>query len=93
MAALNNLVTEAIDLVVHCARSGDRVLITEIVAVEDLQGGASSVNLTTTPLFRRARPDEPLRWTGNLPSRAASALEAARDDDAAQLRHRVGGEV
>ena len=88
MAALNTLVSEAIDVVVHCARSGERVWVTEIAAVEDLQSSADSSAFTLTELFRRASPDEPLRWTGNLPVRAGDALESTGVDLIAVL----GGE-
>ncbi|MGI9120636.1 MAG: ATPase, T2SS/T4P/T4SS family [Acidimicrobiales bacterium] len=75
MAALNSLVSEAIDVVVHCARSGGQPRITEIVAVEDLQTGPEGTAFTVTELFSRARLDAPLRWTGNLPIRCQRAFE------------------
>ena len=77
MSALNSLVSEAIDIVVHCTRVNDQVQVSEVIAVEDLQGGADAVNFTTTSLFRRARPGEPLDWTGNLPVRAAGPIVSA----------------
>jgi pilus assembly protein CpaF len=80
MSALNALVTEAIDVVVHCARVGDRVQVTEVLAVEDRQGGLDAAAFTVTELFRRVRADLPLRWTGNLPSRLARPLERAGYD-------------
>ncbi|HZT64440.1 MAG TPA: ATPase, T2SS/T4P/T4SS family [Acidimicrobiales bacterium] len=76
LEALNTLVSEAVDIVVHCARSGDRVWVTEIAAVEDMQSGGAA-NFTVTDLYRRPHPDEPLTWTGNVPVRSARALEAA----------------
>ena len=56
--ALNTLVTEAVDLVVHCARTPARPRVTEIIAVEDLAGGADA-----TPVHdhRRVRPARPRR--------------------------------
>src|SRR5436309_6991807 len=39
MAALNSLVTEAVDVVVHCARVRGVPRVTEIVTIEDLQTG------------------------------------------------------
>ncbi len=39
LTALNALVAESIDVVVHSARSGDSVAVTEIAFVEDLAGG------------------------------------------------------
>jgi pilus assembly protein CpaF len=80
MSALNALVSEAIDIVVHCARSGDRVRVTEVLAVEELQTGPDATAFTTTSLFVRNRHSDPLVWTGNLPDRAARPLEAAGYD-------------
>src|SRR5205807_3389750 len=60
LSALSALVSEAVDLVVHCARSGSEVRISEIVAVEELQTGRDAVAFTLTDLFTRARRDEPL---------------------------------
>jgi pilus assembly protein CpaF len=80
LSALNALVTEAVDVVVQCARQNGRVQVTEIVAVEDLQGGPDATAFTVTELFRRARPDLPLRWTGNVPVRMLRALEQAGVD-------------
>jgi len=80
VAALNSLVSEAIDVVVHCTRIGDEVRVSEVVAVEDLQTGRDSTAFTVTELFRRERPGAPLTWTGNLPGRAARPLEMAGYD-------------
>ncbi|MGH8896951.1 MAG: CpaF family protein [Egibacteraceae bacterium] len=77
MSALNALVSEAIDIVVHCARRGGVVRVTEVLAVEELQTGASGTSFTVTELFRRSAYDGPLCWTGNLPVRAARPLEEA----------------
>jgi pilus assembly protein CpaF len=80
MSALNSLVSEAVDIVVHCTRTGDRVQVSEVIAVEDLQTGRESTAFTVTELFRRATAGAPLTWTGNLPSRAARPLEMAGYD-------------
>lgn len=80
LSALSSLVSEAVDVVVHCARHGERVQVTEIAAVEDFQGGRDATAFTVSELFRRERPDAPLRWTGDLPTRARRALEAAGHD-------------
>ena len=80
LAALNALVTEAVDVVVHCSRVRDRVVVTEVVAVEDLQGGLDAAAFTVTEVFRRARVDGPLAWTGNVPSRLGRLLEQAGYD-------------
>ena len=75
VAALSALVSEAIDVVVHCARRNGVIRITEVLAVEDLQVAAGTVAFTTTALFVRPRFTDALRWSGNLPVRAARALE------------------
>jgi pilus assembly protein CpaF len=80
LSALNVLVSEAVDLVVHCARVRGVPRVTEIVAVEDLQTGADSSSFTTTELFSRARHDAPLTWTGNLPLRSGRAFDEAGFD-------------
>ncbi|HUP87208.1 MAG TPA: ATPase, T2SS/T4P/T4SS family [Acidimicrobiales bacterium] len=85
MSALNSLVSESIDLVVHCARSGGRPQVTEIIAVEDLQTSRESTNFTVTDLYQRERSDKPLHWTGNLPVRIARPLELAGYDVGALL--------
>src|SRR5262249_56308030 len=69
VTALSALVSEAVDLVVHCVRRGSELRVSEVLAVEDLQVGTGSVTLTTTSLFARSRFGEPLKWTGNLPAR------------------------
>lgn len=85
LPALNSLVTEAVDVVVHCARVDGRPQVSEVVAVEDLQGGDDAVRFTTTPIFERARHDAPLTWSGTLPARCRRPLEAAGYDVRALL--------
>ena len=80
MSALNSLVSESIDLVVYCARRGDIPRVTEVLAVEDLQTSRDSTAFTVTDLFVRERHEDPLRWTGNIPSRIARPLEQAGYD-------------
>ena len=80
MSALNSLVSEAVDVVVHCARTGDRVEVTEVVAVEDLQTARDATAFTVTELFRRETVGAPLSWTGNLPLRASRSLAMAGFD-------------
>jgi len=77
MSALNSLVSESIDIVVHCGRVGGVPRVTEVVAVEELIAGPESSAFTVTDLFRRARSEDPLVWTGNVPIRAGRALEQA----------------
>jgi pilus assembly protein CpaF len=85
MSALNALVSESIDVVVHCARQEDGPSVTEVIAVEELQTGRESTNFTVTELFRRERHGQPLRWTGNLPARISRPLEVAGFDVRALL--------
>jgi pilus assembly protein CpaF len=86
VTALSALVSEAIDVVVHCVRRGSDLRVTEVLAVEDLQVAAGMVNFTTTSVFARSRFADPLDWTGNLPTRAARALELAGYDVASLAR-------
>ena len=69
LVALNSLVTEAIDVVVHCARTLDGPQVTEVVAVEDLAGAPDGSAFTTTEVFQRRGPGAPLEWTGQVPQR------------------------
>jgi pilus assembly protein CpaF len=77
MSALNSLVSESIDIVVQCGRTGEGLRVSEILAVEDLSSGPQSTQFTVTELFNRAGPDKPLQWTGHLPVRAARSLREA----------------
>ncbi len=77
MTALNSLVSDAIDVVVHAERRDGVPRITEVVAIEEQQTGAGSPAFTVTDLFVRDGPDGPLRWTGAFPQRASRALQAA----------------
>jgi pilus assembly protein CpaF len=80
MAALNSLVSESIDVVVHCARTPAGPRVTEVLAVDDLVGGADATQFTVTDVFRRPGPGEPLAWTGDVPARAGRALADAGVD-------------
>ena len=71
MTALSSLVSEAVDIVVHCGRTSGRPRVAEVIAVEEPQTGPDAVQFTATELFARPRPDEALAWSGNLPLRAA----------------------
>jgi pilus assembly protein CpaF len=75
MAALSALVSDAVDVVVHCARQRSELKVTEVLTVEDLQVSTGMVAFTTTSIFARPRFSEPLSWTGNLPVRATRAME------------------
>jgi pilus assembly protein CpaF len=87
VSALSALVSEAVDVVVHCSRAGGELRVAEVLAVEDLQVAAGTVAFTTTTVFARPRFRESLRWSGSLPVRAARALELHGYD----LRSLVGG--
>lgn len=80
MSALNTLVSEAIDLVVHCTRTPLGPRVTEVLAVEDLAGGADATQFTATPVFARDAPDGPLVWTGQIPTRLERLLRQAGVD-------------
>ena len=85
LSALNTLVSESIDLVVHCGRSARGPIVNEIVAVEDLAGRSDATQFTVTELFSRQSPDAPLTWSGEIPVRAAKAFKQAGHDVAALL--------
>jgi pilus assembly protein CpaF len=85
LSALNTLVSEAVDIVVHCNRSPAGPRVTEIVAVEDLAAGVEATQFTVTEVFGRPRHDLPLEWTGNLPARATRSLADAGFDVRALL--------
>ena len=74
MAALNSLVSEAVDVVVHSSRSPDGPRVSGIVCVEELVGSAASTQFTVTEVFTRQQADGQLRWSGLLPVRLGSAL-------------------
>ncbi len=80
ISALNTLVSESIDVVVHSIRTPDGPRVSSVLAVEDLTGPADSTQFTTTEVFRRNRPDEPLTWTGQMPARLSRALADAGYD-------------
>lgn len=85
LSALNTLVSETIDLVVHCSRTASGPRVTEVVAVDDLASGPESAQFTTTELFTRSGPQDPLVWSGNLPDRATRTFAAAGVDIRALL--------
>lgn len=80
ISALNSLVTEAIDVVVHCARTPQGPEVTEVVTVEDLTASPDGTAFTTTPLFTRDGVGAPLTWTGQLPQRLERPLRDAGFD-------------
>lgn len=68
MTALNALVTEAVDVVVHATRIDGTPRVTEVVAVEHQQAGADATSFTTTQVFHRDGSGR-LTWSGQLPQR------------------------
>jgi pilus assembly protein CpaF len=80
MSALNSLVTEAIDIVVHCSRVDNVPQVNEVVAVEEQQTSEGGTAFTVTELFSRVAPDAQLTWTGAVPVRCARPLAAAGYD-------------
>jgi pilus assembly protein CpaF len=79
VTAITSLVSEAVDVVVHCARDTAGPRVTSVCAVEEL-ASADGMTFTTTEVFARERRGAPLRWTGTVPSRAASRLGEAGVD-------------
>lgn len=79
LSALNTLVSEAIDIVVFAERTAAGPRVSEIIAVEDLAGGVDAAQFTATDLFRR-ESERGLCWTGQIPTRLRSPLEAAGHD-------------
>ena len=73
MSALNTLVSEAVDVVVHAERTSAGPRITGIIAVEDLAGGTDAAQFTATDIFT-AGPDGALIGTGHRPARLSTAL-------------------
>ena len=84
LSALNTLVSESIDIVVHCGRTAAGPRVTEIIAVEDLAAGPDAAQFTVTQVFAQPGPRLPLAWSGQLPIRAGRAL-AARGTDLRSL--------
>jgi pilus assembly protein CpaF len=78
--ALTSLVSEVVDVVVHCSRRNAVPVVDEITAVEDLQTSSASTAFTLTTLFSRPADSEALFATGNLPVRAARPLVGAGFD-------------
>jgi len=75
MAALNSLVSEAIDLVVHLERTPHGVEVSEVLAVEDLTTGLDGIHFTATTLLDRSSPENRVAWTGDHPIRLGRKLK------------------
>ncbi|HMG42783.1 MAG TPA: ATPase, T2SS/T4P/T4SS family [Acidimicrobiales bacterium] len=92
LAALNSLVSESVDLVVHCVRSASGPIVSEVVAVEDQAGGPEATQFTVTDVFRRSGADRPLVWSGDVPIRVGRRLAAAGYDVRQLLGDATGGD-
>lgn len=87
MAALNDLVSQAVDVVVHTVRTPDGPRVNQIACVEDLTSSAGSTNFTMTEVFKRSPHTGRLEWTGNVPLRASEQMAAAGIDVRSVLPH------
>lgn len=85
LSALNNLVSDSVDLVVHTERGPDGPRLTGIVAVEDLVAGPDAVQFTVTDVFTRDPSSGKLEWSGDVPVRAAERMLARGVDARAVL--------
>ena len=74
MAALNDLVSQAVDVVVHTVRTPKGPRVNQIACVEDLTSTAGSTSFTMTEVFRRDPHTGVLEWTGQIPQRAAEQM-------------------
>lgn len=86
LSALNTLVSEAIDVVVHSERGPDGPRITSVVAVEDLIAGADASQFTITEVFHRRTVRDQIAATGSVPSRLSALFERAGLDTGDYLR-------
>lgn len=73
ISAINTLVSEAIDVVVHLERGPAGPRVSSIITVEDLAGGVEAAQFTATDIFARSH-DGPLTWTGQVPVRLGASL-------------------
>jgi len=80
VTALNALVSDAIDVVVHCARTAGIPRVSEVIAVEEPLAGPESTAFTVTEVFGRGRYDGELEWSGGLPVRLGRILSAGGFD-------------
>ncbi|RMH80322.1 MAG: CpaF family protein [Actinomyces sp.] len=76
LSALNQLVSEAVDVVVHCVRTPQGPQVAEIAAVENLAAGPEATRFTLTPVFARRSAGAALTPTGQTPVRLRDDLAA-----------------
>ena len=74
MAALNDLVSQAVDVVVHAVRTPQGPRVNQIACVEDLTSATGSTSFTMTEVFKRNPQTDRLEWTGHIPVRAAEEM-------------------
>lgn len=84
LAALNHLVSESVDVVVHLQRGPQGVFVTSVIAVEDQAGGPEALQLTITELFTPDASGQAVP-TGQLPHRARDRFNATGVDLGALL--------
>lgn len=84
ISALNALVSDSVDLVVHTERGASGPAVTSILALEDQAGGAEAVNLTTTEVFSRDTHGS-LKWSGLVPARLRERMATRGEDLMAML--------
>lgn len=87
MAALNDLVSQAVDVVVHTIRTPQGPRVNQIACVEDLTSAAGSTSFTMTEVFKRSPHSGRLEWTGQIPLRAADDMATAGIDIREILPH------
>ena len=80
MSALNDLVSQAIDVVVHTVRTPEGPRVNQIAFVEDLSSAADGTAFTMTEVFKRNPHTGTLDWTGHMPVRAAEEMANAGID-------------
>ena len=80
MSALNDLVSQAIDVVVHTVRTPEGPRVNQIAFVEDLTSSADGTAFTMTEVFKRNPHTGVLEWTGHIPVRAAEEMANAGID-------------
>ena len=64
-------------MVVHCERTADGPVVSEIVCVEDQAAGPDATAFTVTNVFGRSGQNSSLAWSGSLPMRVGAALESS----------------
>lgn len=75
--ALTQLISESIDVVVHCSRGEAGAFIDQVIAVEEARTSPGSSGFSTTPLTNlRHSKSETLRSSGEIPTRLLERIES-----------------